>query len=189
MQYKKFQHVCRLGTKEVEGIEVGTCYVFPKLDGTNASIWLDQDGIVQAGSRKRHLDESKDGDNAGFCKWVKHQTDIIDYLEQHPTHRLFGEWLVPHSLKTYRESAWREFYVFDVAVDLVDDGEGDGTDTMRYLPFDEYITDLVKYGINVIHPIAVIHNPTYESLTNQIKKNTMLIEDGQGIGEGIVIKN
>jgi len=186
MNFKKFQHVCRLGTKEVEGIEKGTCYIFPKLDGTNASIWLD--GDVQAGSRTRKLDDSKDGDNAGFYKWVVTQRNIAAYLEEFPTHRLFGEWLVPHSLKTYRDSAWRNFYVFDVAVDLPE-SDIDGDDTMRYLHYASYLNGLEKHGIEAIRPIAIIDDPTHESLTNQLKKNTMLIEDGQGIGEGIVIKN
>jgi len=186
MNYKKFQHVCRLGTKEVEGIEVGTCYIFPKLDGTNASVW--KDGLIQAGSRTRQLGVEKDQDNAGFCKWVYGQENIAAYLEAYPEHRLFGEWLVPHSLKTYRESAWKEFYVFDVAVDLPDDGL-DGSDTMGYLPYEQYVEGLDEFKINVIRPIAIIENPTYESLTNQLQKNTMLIEDGKGIGEGVVIKN
>ena len=36
-EFKKYQHVERLGTSEVQGIENGMCYVFPKIDGTNAS--------------------------------------------------------------------------------------------------------------------------------------------------------
>lgn len=41
MKFNKYQHVEKLGNKEVEGINIGTCYVFPKIDGTNASIWND----------------------------------------------------------------------------------------------------------------------------------------------------
>ena len=103
MEFKKYQHLERFGTTEVKQIELGTCHVFPKLDGTNASVWLDENGEVQAGSRKRHL--SLDFDNAGFYAWVKEQSNILEYLKENPTHRLYGEWLVPHSLKTYREDA------------------------------------------------------------------------------------
>ena len=63
--FVEYQHVAKLGTTEVEGIENGTCYVFPKIDGTNASIWYD--GKVRFGSRKREL--SLDFDNAGFMAW------------------------------------------------------------------------------------------------------------------------
>jgi hypothetical protein len=60
MDFKKYQHIERLGTTEVQNIELGECYVFPKIDGTNASVWLNN-GEVQAGSRNRHL--SFDSDN------------------------------------------------------------------------------------------------------------------------------
>ena len=35
MEFRKYQHIERFGTSEVEQIEIGTCYVFPKIDGTN----------------------------------------------------------------------------------------------------------------------------------------------------------
>jgi hypothetical protein len=66
MEFKKYMHLERFGTSEVEGIEIGTTYVFPKLDGTNASVWF-EDGKIKAGSRNREL--SFDNDNAGFYKW------------------------------------------------------------------------------------------------------------------------
>lgn len=112
--FKKYQHLERFGNTEVSQIELGECYVFPKIDGTNASVWI-TDGVIMAGSRTREL--SIESDNAGFYAWVIEQDNIKRYLNQNPTHRLFGEWLVPHSLKTYRQNAWRKFYVFDVAID------------------------------------------------------------------------
>lgn len=51
--FKKYMHLERFGNDEVLGIELGECYVFPKLDGTNASLWVGEDGSVQAGSRNR----------------------------------------------------------------------------------------------------------------------------------------
>ena len=60
MEFKKYQHVERYGTTEVENIEVGMTYVFPKIDGTNSSVWLDNKGIVQCGSRNRQLSLEKD---------------------------------------------------------------------------------------------------------------------------------
>ena len=178
MEFKKYQHVERYGTTEVEGIEIGECYIFPKIDGTNASVWLD-DGKLQAGSRRRHL--TLDNDNAGFYQWVSQQQSIIDYLKANPTHRLFGEWLVPHSLRTYRDEAWNRFYVFDVAEDI------DGV--MTYLHYNEYQPLLEEYAIDYITPISIVINPSYEQLINQLAKNVFLIQDGKGSGEGIVIKN
>ena len=40
--------------------------------------------------------------------------NLLEYLKANPTHRLFGEWLIPHRLRTYRDDAWKRFYVFDV---------------------------------------------------------------------------
>lgn len=173
MEYKKYQHVERFGTVETEGIDKGMCYVFPKIDGTNAQLWWN--GGLCAGSRNRELVIG--ADNAGFYEWAKKQTVFKDFFAEYPNLRLYGEWLVPHTLKTYQESAWRNFYVFDVM-------DGD-----EYIPYDEYSKLLEKYGIEYIPPICKVENPTYERLANQLEKNGYLIEDGKGTGEGIVIKN
>lgn len=170
MEFKKYQHIERFGTSEVENIE---------LDGTNASVWLNEDGEIQAGSRKRHL--TLDKDNAGFLEWVIGQKNIINYLNENPTHRLYGEWLVPHALKTYRESAWRKFYVFDICVE--------GGDTIKYLPYYDYELGLTDYEIDLIVPICISKNASYDQLINNLNKNVFLIVDGKGVGEGIVIKN
>ena len=188
MEFRKYQHLERFGTTEVKNIELGTCHVFPKLDGTNASVWLDEHGELQAGSRKRHL--SLESDNAGFYEWVKDQSNILEYLKENPKHRLYGEWLVPHALKTYRDDAWRNFYVFDVGVDKeVGEILHEGDDKNKYLHYDHYSVKLEEKGINYIMPICTIINASYEQLINQLVKNVFLIEDGKGAGEGIVIKN
>ena len=187
MEFKRYMHIERFGTTEVEKIEFGECYVFPKIDGTNASLWL-SDGEIQAGSRKRHL--TIENDNAGFFAWAKNQENIINYLKENPGHRLFGEWLVPHSLKTYKEDAWRNFYVFDVAVDKADNEIlHDGDSKVEYLHYEEYSRLLEEFDINYIAPISIINNSSYDQFINQLAKNTFLIEDGKGVGEGIVIKN
>lgn len=188
MEFKKYQHLERFGTTEVENIEIGELYIFPKLDGTNASVWLNQQGEIQAGSRRRHL--TLENDNAGFYAWVVKQDNLLKYLQKNPTHRLYGEWLVPHSLKTYRKDSWRNFFVFDVAVDKDESKilhKGDGT--MEYLHYNEYKPLLEENGLNFIPPICVLQNSNYEQLINQLEKNNFLIEDGKGIGEGIVAKN
>jgi hypothetical protein len=187
MEFKKYQHLERLGTDEVQNIELGDCYVFPKIDGTNACIWL-KDGKIQAGSRNRHLTLEKD--NAGFLEWAIQQENILNYLQENPAHRLFGEWLVPHSLKTYRPNAWRNFYVFDVCIDRGQDEilhEGDSE--LNHLHYNEYKPLLERFNINYIPPIAILKSGTYEQFINCLNKNVFLIEDGQGAGEGIVVKN
>ncbi|QKZ15211.1 RNA ligase family protein [Spirosoma sp. KUDC1026] len=178
MSFTKYPHLERFGATEVHQIELGECYVFPKIDGTNASLWI-EDGQLQAGSRTRHL--TLEQDNAGFYAWAKEQINLLDYFAENPNHRLFGEWLVPHSLRTYRDAAWRNFYVFDVAIDTP---EG-----LAFLPYESYRVQLEAHGIEYIPAISKIKNASYEQLVAQLAKNVYLIEDGKGAGEGIVIKN
>lgn len=179
MNFRKYQHLEKFGTTEVESIEFGDCYIFPKMDGTNASVWLGDDGVVQAGSRTRTLSLEKD--NAGFYEWVTKQENILNFLKANPNKRLYGEWLVPHSLKTYKDSAWKRFYVFDVTEE---DGEN-----FRYMHYDEYKPLMDLYEFDYIPPISIIKNASYERLIHQLSNNVFMIEDGKGVGEGIVVKN
>ena len=180
MEFKKYQHVERFGRGSVLNIELGTCYVFPKIDGTNSSIWLGEDGIVRGGSRNRELSLEKD--NAGFYESMLNNANIKAYLEKHPTHRLYGEWLVPHSLKTYRDDAWRRFYIFDICLDR-EDG------SVEYIPYDIYKVWLEEFNLDYIVPLKVINNGSYENFVNELDNNNFMIKDGMGTGEGIVIKN
>jgi hypothetical protein len=176
VEFKKYMHVERFGTSEVENIEFGECYIFPKIDGSNGQIFFDE-GKIKVGSRNRELCEGQ-GDNRGFRSWVMQQENIAQFFLDNPLFRLYGEWLVPHSLKTYREEAWSKFYVFDV-----EDNFG------NLLHYDAYSKLLEPYGIEVIPPIAIINNPTSDNLTAKLPANTYLVQDGKGAGEGIVIKN
>lgn len=189
MSYIKYQHVERFGTDEVDNINIGECYIFPKLDGTNGQVWF-EDGEIKAGSRRRELSEDKD--NAGFLnEWVKsNESKLKALFEEFPHWRLHGEWLVPHSLKTYREDAWREFYIFDVSR-LKDKEEivHDGDSRLMYIHYEIYRPHLHNHGFNYLVPQSIISNPSYEQLIHECKANTFLIKDGKGCGEGIVIKN
>lgn len=131
MEYKKYQHVCRIGTSDVGGLLDGEVYVFSKIDGTNGTLYLGDDGLVHGGSRRRELNNFQD--NQGFYGKFHKDQRFIDYFAKHPTHRLFGEYLKPHTLKTYKDDAWNKFYVFDVCVDDDEDEE-----KVKYLSYEEY---------------------------------------------------
>lgn len=180
MEFKKYQHIERFGTTEVRDIEIGTCYVFPKVDGTNASVWLDDDGRIRAGSRNRTLE--LDNDNAGFYNAIINDNRISSYLFNHPRHRLFGEWLVPHTLKTYKEDAWRKFYIFDVCLDKEDN-------SLEYIPYNVYQEWLEEFNLDYIMPLKIIKNGSYENFVHELESNVFLVKDGMGTGEGVVIKN
>ena len=111
MAFESYQHICKFNSVDVENIELGVCYVFPKLDGTNCSVWF-EDGEIKVGSRNREL--SIINDNAGSCNALIRDARLQKFFEKYPDLRLYGEWLIPHTIKGYRDDAWRKFYVFDV---------------------------------------------------------------------------
>lgn len=175
--FLKYQHIERYGGDETERINMGVCYIFPKLDGANSSIWL-QDDKLCAGSRNRQL--SIEADNAGFLQYIEENEERYRaFFDKFPFLRLYGEWLVPHTLKTYREEAWRRFWVFDV---LGDEG-GD------HLSYESYAQKLDDFGLDYIEPLCKINDPSREQLDKILFSNTFLIQDGAGAGEGIVVKN
>jgi len=46
-----------------------SCTITEKIDGTNAQVFVGEDGVVLAGSRNRWI--TPEDDNFGFAKWVK----------------------------------------------------------------------------------------------------------------------
>jgi hypothetical protein len=175
MLFDKYQKVKRLGDDEVNGLLNGQCYVFPKLDGTNASVWVDERGVICCGSRTRQLSEEQD--NHGFCVWVNEELKLQRFMHNYQHLRLCGEWLVPHSLKTYREEAWRRFYVFDVM---------NGDDA--YVHPSDYMAMLQEAELDFIPCTAIINDPSPEQIQAEADRNTFMMQDGH-IGEGVVVKN
>ena len=189
MEFKRYPHVENTSRDEVEGIEVGTTYIFPKLDGANASVWREHHNgsIVQCGSRNHILENL--GDLQGFYDHVQGNMKLHAFLAGHPCLRLYGEWLVPHTLRTYREDAWRKFYIFDVAI-LESTAETTGETFEQLLPYETYKPFLEAFDLEYIPCLREIKNGTTEQFLKLVTTdNTYLIEDGKGAGEGIVIKN
>jgi len=81
MEFKKYQHIEKLYHIETIGIDEGECYIFPKIDGCNCSIWWNNG--IQAGSRNRQL--SIENDHANFYKTILSEQDIYgDFFLDHP---------------------------------------------------------------------------------------------------------
>lgn len=177
MEFIKYQHLERFGNDEVSGIELGECYVFPKLDGTNASVWTGPNSVVCGGSRNRQL--SLDNDNAGFLRYVGDNPRLCDLVLGNPNLIFYGEWLVPHTLTTYRDDAWRRFWIFDVL----------NRESGQLLRYDDYAVLLNAHGVDYIPPLAKIKNGSYENFIHVLEQNNFFIQDGKGLGEGVVLKN
>jgi len=78
MEFKEFPKMARL-TRD--------CIITEKIDGTNASICITEDGRFLVGSRTRWI--TPDNDNAGFAKWAyQNKEELIKLGVGHH----FGEW-------------------------------------------------------------------------------------------------
>ena len=176
MNYKSYQHIEKLGREECEGVLNGTVTIQPKIDGTNSVVFLGDDGLIHAGSRKREL--SLKDDNAGFYNTIEKDENIKAYLLKHPNHLVYGEWLVPHSIKSYDQDAWRKFYIFDV-YDAAEE---------KYLSYDEYVPLLAEFQLTYIPEIARLENPTIEEVASYINKTHYLMPEGCA-PEGVIAKN
>ena len=76
--FKEFPKMARLSRE---------CVITEKIDGTNASVFIDDDGNIMAGSRARWI--TPEDDNFGFAAWVRDNADDLRNLG--PGHH-FGEW-------------------------------------------------------------------------------------------------
>lgn len=192
--YKPYQHIEKIAlpggeiNPEVDGILNGTVYLSYKIDGSNGCIWYNNDkDCLEFGSRKRQLSlDSKDSDNQNFMKLMTspeyHDVymDLFNFLCRHKHLVIYGEWLVPVTIKRYKNDAWKQFYVFDV-YDLLAEA---------YWSYDDYkkVFDADYPHIKYIPLLAKLENPTIDDIKALLPRtNEFLITDG--LGEGIVIKN
>jgi len=129
------------------------------------------------GSRKREI--TPGDDNFGFATWASNQLCLYRFFEVNPAMRLYGEWLVPHTLKDYEDDAWRKFYVFDVCASLPSGG-------LKYFDYTLYAPVLEAFGLESIPPLGYL-NPG-DDPSKFLDASTFLVKD-QAPGEGIVIKN
>lgn len=167
----KYQHVERLGHKEVEGLLDGDVIVQEKIDGANATV-ARCDGDLVIASRNQTL--STNGEPAtGFRGLVEYvlKSRIPEFVRKY-SWALRGEWLVQHSLP-YSKEAMGRFYVFDVQPDK------------GYLHPDFYVPLLIEYGIDFVPVAARLTRPTIDELVNLTKMASVF---GASHCEGIIIK-
>lgn len=187
----KYPKVKRLGDEDTDGILFGTVYVQEKIDGANASIWL-EDGEIKCGSRTQ--DVTTKGFN-GLVEYAKSHEGIRKYLEVNRRHRLFGEWLVRHTI-AYKETAYKNFYLFDILIEpeewnvqtaeLVDEQEADRRliRQCKWLTIPEVHTVAKAFEITTPELFTTLVDPTPEALQEYVGKTTLGVK-----GEGICLKN
>lgn len=164
--FKKYPKIHRLGKEETDGILTGTCYVEEKIDGANTSIWI-EDGEIKTASRSQIVTSGFNG----FVDYVRSNQNINNLLKDNPTFRLYGEWLVRHTI-AYNELAYKKFYLFDI------EDNGVRLDTNKVHEYAD------KYGIPHPQLFGMFTNATPDQI-NVFAGKTNLGEKG----EGIVVKN
>ena len=190
-EFHPFIHIERLDTEPCSGILNGTCYLSPKIDGTNATIYfdIDKDELV-CGSRKRAL--SPDDDNAGFATWffdtidtpLSEAENIACLIADHPHIQVFGEWLGSRkfvgAIKDYNPAALCSLFIFDLY-------DMDKEIYLHPAKIQELCEDynLTDYLI----PQTKMTNPTMDDIYEFAQNNHYLIPNQDKKGEGVVVRN
>lgn len=185
--YKSFIHVERLDKEETEGILNGTCYISPKIDGTNSVVFL-KNGELTAGSRTRELSEGQ-SDNASFRQWVQENGTQVQLmrrlLEDHPDYLIYGEWLgydkFIGNIKDYNKNALKTLHIFDIY----------DSAAQKYLHPKDIDVLLYKYDLsNYAVPTLIISDSfTEEQIEKIAETNFYLLDSADHPGEGVVIRN
>ena len=191
MVFIRYQHVERLDADDTEGLTEGICHIFPKMDGANTCAYS-EDGELRTMSRNRETFPPDE-----FPVFAGNHPGIPRIVRDLPGIRLYGEWMKPHTVRTYLPEVWGRWFVFDVCTEDPDavfryiDSEGVERTIecagRTYLSYEEYEPLLRAYGIEYIPPLAVTEDPDMDLLRNlaDVENRWMM---GDGCGEGIVVK-
>ena len=182
--FNKYIHLERSTRNEVQGFISKSVLIQPKMDGSNSSIWVDDEGKIACGSRTREISIEKD--NAGFAYYITNSNDteinaLKDWLLDNPSYIIYGEWLggvdgrkFVGSIKQYIEGGFFIFDVFD-------------TDSGEYIDYDVWYPVVSKIYHRCVPIIARIDNMTWDDVDKYVDSCIFNLPSGI-IGEGIVIK-
>lgn len=168
MNFRPYEKIHRLGKDEVDGILDGEVLVQEKIDGANTSIWMENDKPHFA-SRNQEIISGFNG----FVDYINAGTEIRKLLYDYSSLRLYGEWLVPHTVQ-YNKDCYKHWYMYDIF----------DTNKEAYL-HPEYTFALAsEYLILTPRQFGKFINPTEEQLKEFVGQSALASK-----GEGIVIKN
>lgn len=181
--FKKYIHIERL-EKVRDGMLKAERYIaMPKLDGTNASVWSDEEGNIHAGSRNRELNANKD--NAGFYNYIttsqeEYIVSLREFVRKNPNYIIYGEFLGAGKkflgvIKGYENNG---FFVFDVW----------NRDTAEFLPHKEWYAMLCSWYPYCIPAVYFDHLPTSNDGKEILKSDFLRYNLKEGYPEGVVIK-
>lgn len=164
----------RFKTSFSDGFSVGDhIQMSEKIDGANAAIRYDTDNdCIIAQSRKNILGL---GNNLrGFWEWsqILDKQKVKSVLGKNLV--LFGEWLVPHSVK-YPDNVYNKAYFYDIF----------DTETEEYYPQDKVKEIIDTLELNYVPVFYDGKFISWEHCMSFVGKTAL----GGEYGEGIVIKN
>lgn len=172
MEHIVYQKIRSLDSEETFWILDFDCYVQEKLDWANLSVWL-HEGWLYVGSRTQVVwtPECKVGFR-GAVEYCNNHVGIRDLLESlGEGFRLYGEWLVKHSI-SYPQECYNKFYMYDIL----------DTKTGDFLLTGQVDALAKQYGIH--HPEILLQG---KITIEQIKEIAWTSKIAQ-VWEGVVIK-
>lgn len=180
--YKRYQKVQRNGFKRY--IQRDKVIITPKIDGTNAKIFYDDEIGIVCGSRNRAL-YKEEPDNQGFRQHiiVDGYQPAFDFFEETANRKysIFGEWLKKHSVE-YKKEYYNELYVYDLY-----DNEAE-----RYVDYEEVLELLVPYGFTMVPILGKFEKEkdiSEEMIREYLDLAGNYLEPTLGFAEGIVLKD
>lgn len=185
-------HVERIDSDDVQGLLDGKCSIFPKMDGSNMGVYS-EDGEMRMMSRNKEITYTEEP----FAVFARSHKNIARFVRDFPGLRLYGEWMVPHTVKSYIPEVWGRWFVFDIMVEspgseytYMDKDRNErhlDCRDLEYIPYDDYVPLLEAYGIEYVDRICEEESPSLERLGEIAdKEDTWMMADG--CGEGIVVK-
>lgn len=180
LMFRNYEKIQRLGKEETDGILDAPVHVQEKIDGANLQVWL-EDEVIHVGSRNNDV-TTKDGGFNGAVGYIQSHPGIQKLLADYPSFRLYGEWLVKHTIQ-YKETAYGKFYLFDI----FDEGfvMDNNTESPKgsYLSTDDVDLLAQKYELEKPHYYGRMVVTDISQLKELVGKS--LLGDK---GEGVVIK-
>ena len=175
MQFVKYNKIRRLGDRENRGILEGYVYGHEKLDGAQASIICHGEGKWDIASRNQTIASPQDF--RGFREYVQNHAGLQQLIKNENVARIYGEWLVKHSVK-YPNEALNHFYVYDVDA-ISESGE------IHRLSYPSLDALCERY--NLLQPRILIEGRDLdlESIQKEVGGSQFDIP----FGEGVVLRN
>ena len=178
----KYCDIERLGNEENEYIfncSTDELIVEEKVDGGNASFFVEEGNIIHECSRNRDLTNEKDNSKT-FINERKYLRDILAGKTINPDYIYYGEWMQKHTL-SYNNPP--KFIGFDIRVKQNKDATGPG----MFIDYDAMKKEYDRLGIKTI-PL-LWRGPVQDFLKKEPSEFITKSKYGDLLMEGIVIKN